>query len=233
MELYGLLLTTGILGSLHCIGMCGPLALSLPLPREASRIKIATGRILYQSGRIFSYMTIGLIFGSIGGVIVIAGWQQLLSIIAGSILIIMALVRLTGLKNKIGINRITEFVTRQLSIAFSGQKRSSMFLTGMLNGYLPCGLVYMAAAMTVATGDVFDAAIGMAFFGLGTFPVMFVMSMGTTFLKKRWRFRLNRYSMIFALAIGILFVLRGMNLGVKYISPQVNQDSSIECCDNE
>lgn len=231
--MYGLLLTTGILGSLHCIGMCGPLALSLPVPAGKSVHGVALGRVIYHAGRLLAYMSIGLLFGALGGAIVLIGLQQWLSVIAGVLLIGMVLFKITGSGRKWRIgNRFYTWINRKLAEAFNGKKGTSMFLAGMLNGYLPCGLVYTAAAMTVSFGTPVNASLGMALFGMGTFPVMFLMSMGTSWLPGKVRLKINRYSAVFALVIGSLFILRGMNLDIKYISPKVDHHTeTLGCCE--
>lgn len=231
LKLWIALFATGILGSLHCVGMCGPLALSLPMPAGK---RVVPGRLLYQGGRILSYMSIGVIFGLLGNTIVLAGYQQYISIFAGVILLIMALYRLLHLERYFALTgKFSNWISRNLSSQFQKGTDLSLLFTGILNGYLPCGLVYAAGAMSVTLGNPMHAAVGMGLFGLGTFPVMFVMSMGRRWLPAGLRIRFQTYSTYFALVIGVLFVLRGMNLGIPYISPKVDMHTEqMECCEH-
>ena len=159
--------TMGLLGSFHCVGMCGPLALSLPLNNNSFWSKFSGG-LLYNAGRIVTYSLFGLVFGIIGKSVALFGFQQWLSIILGVLIIFFVILpkRVTSFsKNNFVINYF-EKIRSSLGKLFLKKNYSSLFSIGLLNGLLPCGLVYMAAAGAVATGDIVNSIFFMAFFVL-------------------------------------------------------------------
>ena len=133
----------GFIGSFHCVGMCGPIALSLPY-QDVTKIKTASNVLLYNFGRITTYALIGLIFGLIGKSIALAGFQQGLSIIVGTLLLLAAfsiinlekqLVKLPFLD--VLFNKVKRRLAQLLNQ--TNRKRSTLFTVGFLNGFLPCG----------------------------------------------------------------------------------------------
>ena len=168
----------GIFGSLHCIGMCGPIALALPY-RGQSKFGYLFSRVLYNSGRIITYSLIGAIIGLAGQGLSLAGAQRWLSICSGIFLILIVLLP-AALTDKISILKpayeFTRFLKSKFRILFGKASVGSTFLIGILNGFLPCGLVYVALAGALASGSYVNGMIYMAVFGLGTFPVMFAVS---------------------------------------------------------
>ena len=225
----------GIFGSLHCIGMCGPIALALPFQGQ-SRTSYFTGRILYNSGRIITYSLIGAIIGLAGQGLSLAGAQRFLSIGSGILLILIVLLP-AAITDKISIlkpaYRFTGFLKSKFGVLFSKASFVSTFLIGILNGFLPCGLVYVALAGALAGGSYMNGMIYMGVFGLGTFPVMFAVSYFGKFIGAGLRQNFNRVIPVFIVTLGILFILRGMNLGIPYISPQIqtgNEADGIILC---
>ena len=178
MELWSALII-GLAGSLHCIGMCGPIAVALPVGKT-SRIRHLTGRVVYNSGRILTYAVLGLGAGLIGQTVHVAGYQQLLSIALGVVILMAVIVPsrfgalLTGAKLHA---RLFEPLKRVWSRLFGHGSIEALFAVGLLNGFLPCGLVYVALAGAVITGGPLEGALYMAVFGLGAFPGMFAVSL--------------------------------------------------------
>jgi sulfite exporter TauE/SafE len=168
----------GLAGSLHCIGMCGPIAIALPVG-DVSRTRHVVGRVSYNLGRVLTYALLGVGAGLVGQTIRVSGYQQVLSIVLGS-LILLAVI----LPGKFGAilfgsrlhARLFEPIRRYWGRLFGQNSVRSMFVVGVLNGFLPCGLVYVALAGAATTGAPLPGALYMAVFGLGTFPVMFAMS---------------------------------------------------------
>lgn len=210
--------TIGIVGSFHCVGMCGPLAMSLPL--QANPGPKFLGALLYNFGRIITYSLFGLLFGIIGQSVALFGFQQWLSIIAGSlILIFIILPRYTGKNNSTAVLHFFEKIRMTLGSLFFKKTQSSLLVIGLLNGLLPCGLVYMAVAGSIATGDVLNSVLFMAFFGLGTLPVMLLVSYFGNFVGVTFRQKVRKaYPYMMAL-MACLLILRGMGLGIPYVSP--------------
>jgi uncharacterized protein len=214
-------LTIGIVGSLHCIGMCGPIVVALPLKKYNVASKI-TGAILYNSGRVITYSTLGILFGLLGRGIHLAGFQQWTSILLGIAMIISVLFPFV-FREKITIAGLfSGFAARlilRLKKLFTDRSYFSLLMIGLLNGLLPCGLVYVAIAGAINTGEVFSGALFMMFFGIGTIPLLLVAILASDAIGQRIRLRMQKAVPYFVFMLGVLFILRGMSLGIPYISP--------------
>ncbi len=213
----GLLL--GLMGSFHCVGMCGPIALSLPLGGNNIFQKI-TGAILYNIGRTITYAIMGAFFGLIGKGFQLAGFQKWVSILMGSFMIAAILV--PSLFRKINTGEGLPFaksVRKGIQKMFTKRSFGGLFIIGLLNGLLPCGLVYLAIAGAIGTGDVYLSIVFMILFGLGTLPLMLVVSMAGNLLSLAIRNRINKVMTYVVVLIGIIFILRGLSLGIPYLSP--------------
>lgn len=225
----------GLFGSLHCIGMCGPIAIALPVP-NSNNISFVSGRLLYNLGRIATYSFLGAVFGLLGSRLVISGFQQSVSIFLGIAILIAVLIP-PRYKAKISQHKIVQKITLPLKSGISDLFKqgtfSSMFLIGLLNGFLPCGLVYVALAGAIASGDAISGTAVMILFGLGTVPAMFAATIFGKFLNINIRRKITKAVPVFALVLGLLFILRGMGLGIPYISPkisaQVVNQSNLDC----
>ncbi len=214
-------LMIGLLGSLHCIGMCGPIGLSLPLGNK-SRWRRMMGGLTYNTGRILTYGMLGALFGFLGQGIKIAGLQRWASILIGVVLI-LSVVFPALFKEKIKIERFlfgyAGKMVGKFRKLFTITSLPSLFLIGLLNGLLPCGLVYVAVAGALNTNSILGGIDFMFVFGLGTLPVMLTIPLlgnliGSGF-RKKYRYLLS----VMVFILGILFVLRGLSLGIPYLSP--------------
>ena len=211
----------GILGSFHCIGMCGPIAFMLPVSRENNLLKLFQ-IFLYHFGRLLSYAIIGLAFGLIGKSLNIFGIQQQLSIGIGVLMILVILLPSQKLQkfNFTGpLYRLVGKVKSSLGVALKKRTPDTFFTIGFLNGFLPCGLVYMAVFGAVASGEIFSGSLYMLLFGLGTIPLMSTAVFFSSLLSGSLRSKIQRLIPAFVVVIGLLFILRGMGLGIPYISP--------------
>ncbi|WP_417370184.1 sulfite exporter TauE/SafE family protein [Gelidibacter japonicus] len=211
----------GLLGSFHCVGMCGPIAFMLPVDRQNSTKKVFQ-IFTYHFGRILAYSIIGLFFGLVGKSLYIFGLQQQLSIGIGILMIIVVLIP-TKIFNKYNfskpIYKLISKVKTALGQAFK-RKTADTFLTiGFLNGFLPCGLVYMAVFASLAMEGALRGSLYMALFGMGTIPLMTSAIYLGKFLNTKIKQRIQKAIPVFVVIIGILFILRGMGLGIPYISP--------------
>ena len=205
--------------------MCGPIAFVLPVNKN-SKLQTAFGTALYHLGRILSYAMIGLLFGFLGKGLYLAGFQQRLSILIGMVMIIIVLVP-TKFLNKFHVTRplylIIGKVKSKLGLYLKKSSLKALFSIGFFNGFLPCGLVYMALLGAISTGDLFKGATYMAVFGLGTIPLMTGAVYLGNFLKVSVRNKIQKAIPIFVIIIGLLFILRGLGLGIPYISPADTQ----------
>jgi uncharacterized protein len=217
--------TLGIIGNIHCIAMCGPLALSLPI-HSYSNFKKACIIVFYNFGRTTSYTFLGLIFGLIGNSFSLFGLQQVLSITAGFILLLLSFSHFFSKINVNLLNNFKNFIQKQLLQKLQQQTSiNSYFLIGILNGFLPCGLVYIAITTALAMGNVYYAMLVMFFFGLGTFPLMLSLMLFGNNLPLTIRFKLKKVTPIFVSLIACLLILRGMNLNIPFISPFINNQA--------
>jgi uncharacterized protein len=225
----------GLLGSLHCLGMCGPLVLALPVP-ATNRLQALSGRLIYNLGRILTYAIIGLILGTFGESLTFFTSQQKLSVVIGIVMLLFIVVP-THLSQKMNglspLSKLTVNIKQQFALQFRKRTYSAYFLSGMLNGLLPCGLVYMALAGAVATGNSISGMFFMALFGLGTLPTMLAVSVAGQYITLQWRSKLTRIVPIFTIFIACLFILRGLNLGIPMVSPAIAQTKAtihVTCC---
>lgn len=224
----------GLLGSLHCIGMCGPIAFMLPVDRTNSFKKVSQIAV-YHIGRLIAYSIVGLVFGLIGKSLYIFGIQQQLSIAIGVIMIVLVIIpyKIIGKYNlSKPLNKLISKVKSNLGQALK-KKTADTFLTiGFLNGFLPCGLVYMAVFGSVATGSLLEGSIYMLLFGIGTIPLMTSAIYLGKFLNHTIKKRIQKAVPLFIVIIGALFILRGLGLGIPYLSPSPIVEmvsSAIEC----
>jgi len=228
-------LALGFVGSLHCAGMCGPIAIALPLNNQSWFARISGG-LLYNAGRTITYALLGAIFGLAGFGLALGGLQQWVSIILGAVMILSVLIpRLgsTGLKiTQIG-DKLTGRIKKSFARLFRMRTYGSLFIIGLLNGFLPCGLVYIALAGALVMSHFYQGSLYMVFFGIGTIPMMLAIAIAGNILSGKVRQRLNAVIPAFIVLLGILFILRGLNLGIPYISPKLNQEgekATMECC---
>lgn len=224
----------GLFGSLHCIGMCGPIVLALPVIGD-SQFKILTGRVLYNLGRILTYTIMGALFGLFGSRLIIFGLQQDLSIAFG--IIILAYVFTprsikTRLADTFIYREVTDFIKSRFNRMIVKKSNSSLFTIGVLNGLLPCGFVYVGIAGAVSTVNWLSGALYMTMFGLGTFPVMFATAVFGKIVNVNVKRRVNKLIPVFAVLLALLFILRGLNLGIPYLSPKFLKSTVIEHPEN-
>ena len=159
----------GLLGSFHCLGMCGPITMAIP-PRSDSKNTIFFDSLFYNFGRILTYGFLGAFAGLIGASINLAGYQNYISIATGVILLLIILI-----PKKLELSFTNISFINKISLAFKkafgkiiGKKTiSSVFALGLLNGFLPCGLVYLALTASIASGSFLNSILFMLAFGMG------------------------------------------------------------------
>ena len=211
----------GLISSFHCIGMCGPIALMLPVD-HTNQTKKVIQIITYHLGRLTAYGTIGFVFGLLGKGFLLAGLQQNLSIFIG-----VAMISVVLIPDKIfakynfskPVFKLISKIKTALGSQFRNKSFKSLFTIGLLNGFLPCGMVYVALFGAIAMQSESLGVLYMILFGLGTVPLMSSVVYINSFITLPIRSRIQKTIPYVAVAIGGLFILRGLGLDIPYISP--------------
>lgn len=214
----------GFAGSLHCIGMCGPIVLAMPVGEKGWLGFILT-RVTYHLGRVVTYMFMGLFVGMLGGRLFLPLLQQDFSVIAGGIIVLGAILpRLTkfSLSSLPLFGKATQHLQRLIGDLLREGSVPSLFALGMANGLLPCGFVYVAMTAAAVTANPVSGLFFMAGFGLGTVPAMVGFSLFPRFASVRVRTRVSAILPAFTVLVGVLLIVRGLNLGIPFISPKLS-----------
>lgn len=211
----------GLISSFHCVGMCGPIAMMLPVDRTNEAKKV-TQIITYHLGKLTSYGLLGLIFGLLGKSFYLAGLQQQLSIILGILMIVVAVVpeKVFAKYNfSKPVYRIITKIKSSLGQHFKNKSYGSLFIIGLLNGFLPCGMVYVAIFGTIAMQSVSLGILYMILFGIGTIPLLTAVVYLSNILSLSFRQTIQNMIPLVAIIIGMLFIIRGLGLNIPYLSP--------------
>jgi len=211
----------GLISSFHCIGMCGAIAMMLPVDRD-NQAKKVTQILTYHIGRLMAYATIGLIFGLLGRGLYLAGFQQKMSIFIGVAMIVVILIpeKVFAQYNfSKPVFKLISKIKTSLGNQFKNKSYKSLFTIGLLNGFLPCGMVYVALFGAIAMQNEFYGVFYMILFGLGTVPLMSSLVYLNSFLTIAVRNKIQKIIPFVAVIIGIMFIFRGLGLGIPYLSP--------------
>ena len=225
----------GALGSTHCIGMCGPIALSLPSVNESTFSKFI-GSFLYNIGRTITYACLGFFLGVIGNSFSLLGLQRSLSVVLGVLILFFLFFPIFNkwFGSHHFLSGFYSYIRMQIAKLFKRRDYSSIFFIGLLNGFLPCGLVYIALAGALSTNSPINSALFMVFFGLGTLPLLWTFTFFGQFatLKLRRVFRLTYPVIVFTMAC--LLILRGfgINISPKLFTPNTSVSKSLIECHN-
>lgn len=219
----------GFLGSFHCAVMCGPLVLALPTA-GMSQGKAFFNKLLYQFGRLTTYGTLGLIIGFIGNAVAVQGWQQGISLFTGVLLVTMAVFTFMGNNFPALILKQQQFMAPLISrMGYWLYRPGGNVFAGMLNGLLPCGMVYMALAAALNADSAWSGGTFMLVFGAGTLPMMLLVSVFGNFVKRYFNFNMAKWLPAMFLIMGCWFLLRGANLDIPYLSPLIYPEGAINC----
>lgn len=217
----------GLSGSLHCLGMCGPIAMALPVRTSDPWIKILK-YLIYNLGRVVTYAILGLLIGIAGKGLALAGLQQFLSIASGILIIASVLLIYNPFHFQWGHNAVSKIIKSKIQSGFQYYLRKtgffSLFVLGLLNGLLPCGMVYMAMLGALTTGDAFSGAAFMAAFGVGTVPLMLAISLTGNMIGVKWRLLFMKGVPVIGCVVGVLLIMRGFNVPIPL------QGASHSCC---
>ena len=221
----------GLVGSLHCAGMCGPLALALP-PAGNTRSTYLLGRLAYNLGRIITYCVMGLVFGLIGKSLTLVGIQRWASIALGVALLVGLLA-----SRKLILGRpflaVVAWLKHRMGALLRQRSFPSLLLLGLLNGLLPCGLVYVACAGAAVTDGLVGGVLYLAAFGVGTLPMMLALSLSGRLVPVPLRLKMAKAVPVAVGLIAALLILRGLSLGIPYLSPNLSAAGNVSCCDHE
>lgn len=204
--------TIGLLGSLHCVGMCGPIAAALPYPSQ-KKIYLIESVLLYNGGRVLTYGFLGFLFGILGASFSLAGLQQVISIAIGILFLIAGLFSFNLEKTVLKwqwTNRIYFFVKSRLGIFLQKKSMRSLFFIGLLNGLLPCGLVYLALAGAISSGSISGGVLWMIAFGLGTIPLMLLTALSGNWVSLSVRNIFKKAYPFILIVFALLFLVRGV-----------------------
>lgn len=200
-------LLIGFAGSLHCVGMCSPLALAIARFNK----NVITHQLIYNSGRILTYALLGAIISTIGFVLPFSGFQTTLSIVLGLTLVLMGVAGIPGVRIPF-ITPILERITQKLKVVFGKflQQRSTAatFFLGMLNGLLPCGLTFMAWSYCLTLAGPLDGFNFMLLFGVGTLPAMLGLTAVMQTIAKKINISIQRLSYSLFILLGCLLIAR-------------------------
>lgn len=201
--------------------MCGPIAMMLPVDRNNQAKKIIQ-IVTYHLGRLTAYGSIGLLFGLLGRGLYIAGLQQKMSLFIGLAMILVVLIpekKLTIYNFSKPIFKLITKLKSKLGQQFKNKSYNSFFTIGLLNGFLPCGMVYMALFGAIAMQSATFGVLYMVLFGLGTVPLMSAVIFIQSFITLSVRNKIQKAIPYVVILIAVLFILRGLGLGIPYVSP--------------
>jgi len=224
-------LVIGLLGSLHCVGMCGPLVLAMPFGNKDGGLP-PVRMVSYHAGRMFTYGILGLGVGFIGEGLRIFLMQQWISIAAGILILLMYFIPLvlrsslfptvSSAWNK----HVVMWMRRHLQPAEGSSAATKMLLIGVLNGLLPCGLVYMALVGAISQPTIIESGLFMVIFGLGTSPALTAIIFANKLVLGKVKTSFSKAIPFFVVIVAALLILRGLGLGIPYISPADERN----CC---
>jgi sulfite exporter TauE/SafE len=223
-----ILLGAGLLAGLsHCVGMCGPLVGSFSLRRRAARQELSSALLLYQSGRLTTYLLLGAMLGGAGSLLAapLRQWQGLFSILLGLATVAMGL-SLTGrlpLQQWLGRLGLAHLSGRWLKRLLGSSHPAAPFGLGLANGLLPCGPVYAMGLLAAASGHPLPGASIMLIFGLGTLPAMLGLGFFTALLSLAWRGHLYRLATGLVIVVGLQLTLRGLALSGQIAHASLGQ----------
>ncbi len=224
----------GLLGSVHCIGMCGPLMMALPISHKTDFQKIVA-LFLYHVGKILSYSILGILLGLFGSQFPVFGFQRNISIFLGVIMLLYVLYVFVLKPRHIQwwpLSSVYNLIVQKLSKLFKSNSIFSFLMIGMLNGLLPCGMIYLALSSSLATQNILHGGLLMAFFGLGTVPALMMVAIGGQYMGFAFRRKIQKILPVFIFGMGVLLILRGLNLGIPYISPITGLGTDVISCHN-
>ena len=224
--------TLGLMSSFHCVGMCGPIALALPI-HQGSRARQVAGLLAYNGGRVGTYALLGAGVGALSGAVIWVGYLRYLSIAAGGLMLLYVLWP-ARLDRVLKVPAVWQRAVARLKSGMGQYLRSRTLsgwaVLGMLNGLLPCGLVYLALISSVATGSFLNGAAYMFAFGLGTLPAMMAVGFFKQWFSPTIRSRIRRLTPVLMAVAGIWLLGRGLLIEFPTLSGLSATPAEIPLC---
>jgi len=206
----------GLAGSVHCVGMCGPLALAIPGASKDKGFTFFLRTIAYQISRISGYGVLGLIVGFFSQGMQFTGVQPYFSLLSGIVLLFLGFFGIIPEVNAFSkypiIQHFQVKINRIIGTVMTNEHFSTPFVLGFLNAMLPCGMIYIALGTGLSSGNMSEAALYLISFGLGTLPLMFMMSLSGQFLSLQMRRSWQKTIPIIFMISGIILIYKGMNI---------------------
>lgn len=200
-------LILGFAGSLHCVGMCSPLAMAVTMNRPSAILN----RLIYNAGRILTYGLLGMLIAAIGMTLPLRNFQNITSICLGLFLLLIGLGGIRTVHIPF-ITPLLQTVTNFLKKAFAGHLRQktsmSVFILGTLNGLLPCGLTFIALTWCLSLAGPIDGLFFMLLFGMGTLPVMLGVTALIPLFVKKFNWNVQGLASSMMIISGIILIAR-------------------------
>lgn len=221
-------LVMGFAGSLHCIGMCSPLAMAV----SNLSPRVAVNRIVYNLGRIFMYGILGAMVGTIGWTLPFGNFQNLISVLLGVTLLLFGVlgvshIHVPGLTNT--LQRTSSYLKQLFGKFLQRKNVSSVFMLGILNGILPCGLTFLALMFCLTLSSPSESFYFMVLFGLGTLPAMVGITAVLMGLVKRFNISLRKLTTTMLILSGCLLIAR-VFLFHQHVTPEEHGMVDIILC---
>jgi sulfite exporter TauE/SafE len=207
MTIYLTAIVMGLMSGGHCIGMCGPLVLALPVD-ATSHWRSVLFRIVYNSGRITVYAGMGAVVGLTAAGLELKLLQKHVAHIAGAILITISVLQLLPFFQLNILSALHARVSAAMRRVTPREGVWRFWFLGMVNGFLPCGMVAAALIAALSLGEIPGAVFYMLLFGLGTFPLMLAASLFGVYLSPKVRRSLAVVGPLYGIALGVLLVVR-------------------------
>ncbi len=225
-------LSMGLMSSAHCLAMCGPLAMLLPVGRIVPAHR-QLAKLLYNLGRIATYTLLGLLFANLGKNMRLFLSQQYFSVALGLIIILVAFFGIGGLQ-KYFQSPLQGYMSQKIKALAQKPRLVDFFVFGSLNGLLPCSFVYLALVASLATAHTWQGGLFMFLFGLATTPAMFFAMVIKQKLQSLLKSNYLWLSKVYVLLFAGLLIVRGLNLGIPYLSPAFESGkAAITMCHGE
>jgi sulfite exporter TauE/SafE len=222
-------LIMGFAGSLHCVGMCSPLAIAVSNLSPGALMN----RFIYNLGRIIMYGLLGAIVGVLGWTLPFNNFQNLFSIVLGVTLLLFSVWQISNVRVPLLtplLQRLTITLKKVFGIFLQRKSFASVFMLGFLNGILPCGLTFLALTYCLTLANPVTSLYYMLLFGVGTLPAMLGMTAGFQYIVKRFNISFKKVTTAMLLISGCLLIARVFLFHEGHLMPEDHSMMEIILC---